>query len=62
MPDGLDQLTTAGEIPCRYLHGQNVDEPLMWYQGSGLSGRHRVGADQQGSVVAMTNAVKRFSK
>ncbi|HTU65582.1 MAG TPA: RHS repeat-associated core domain-containing protein [Steroidobacteraceae bacterium] len=40
----------------RYVHGANVDEPLVWYEGSGFTDRRWFQADQQGSVIATTNA------
>ncbi len=42
----------------RYVHGAGVDEPLVWYEGSGVSAttRRYLHADHQGSIVATANA------
>jgi RHS repeat-associated protein len=47
----------AGALLRRYVHGSGVDEPLLWYQGAGVSweNRRHLGADHQGSIVAVTN-------
>ncbi|WP_161966022.1 RHS repeat domain-containing protein [Steroidobacter cummioxidans] len=39
----------------RYVHGAGVDEPLVWYEGAGLTDRRWLHADHQGSVVANSN-------
>jgi RHS repeat-associated protein len=39
----------------RYVHGSGVDEPLVWYEGSGLGNRRALRADHQGSVIAVTD-------
>jgi RHS repeat-associated protein len=36
----------------RYVHGPGVDEPLVWYEGSGTSDRRHLVADHQGSIIA----------
>lgn len=45
----------AGTLLRRYVHGSGVDEPLVWYEGSGLGDRRSMRADHQGSVVAVSN-------
>jgi len=40
----------------RYVHGAGVDEPLVWYEGSGFSDAHRFHTDHQGSIIATTNS------
>jgi RHS repeat-associated protein len=39
----------------RYVHGAGVDEPLVWYEGTGLTDRRWLHTDHQGSVVASSN-------
>jgi RHS repeat-associated protein len=46
----------AGTLLRRYVHGPNVDEPLVWYEGSGLTDRRAMRADHQGSVIALTSS------
>jgi len=40
----------------RYVHGPGVDEPLVWYEGTGTSDRRWLHADERGSIVAASNA------
>jgi RHS repeat-associated protein len=47
--------TSSGALLRRYVHGRGVDEPLVWYEGSGLGDRRFLHADHQGSVVAVSN-------
>ena len=46
--DGSNLLTR------RYVHGPGMDEPLVWYEGSGTADRRWLLADERGSVVAVT--------
>lgn len=46
----------SGNLLRRYVHGPGVDEPLLWYEGTGLGNRQHLRADRQGSVVAVTDA------
>jgi len=39
----------------RYVHGAGTDEPLVWYEGSGLSTRRFLHPDERGSVTAITD-------
>ncbi|WP_037489904.1 RHS repeat-associated core domain-containing protein, partial [Sphingobium indicum] len=45
----------AGTMLDRYVHGPNTDEPLLWYEGPGLTARRVLRADQQGSIVAISD-------
>ncbi|USI72817.1 RHS repeat domain-containing protein [Sphingomonas morindae] len=38
----------------RYVHGSDEDDPLVWYEGSGLGVRRFLHADHQGSIVAIS--------
>ena len=46
----------AGALLRRYVPGQGVDETLVWYEGDTLATRYMIHTDQQGSVVAASNA------
>jgi RHS repeat-associated protein len=57
-----DQLTAeydgAGTLQRRYYHGPGEDDPLVWFEGAGVTrsdGRF-LKADRQGSIVAVTDA------
>lgn len=41
----------------RYVHGPGVDEPLVWYEGSGTGDRRWLHADERGSIVAVSDGV-----
>lgn len=51
----ITETNGSNQILRRYVHGPGVDEPLMWYEGSGTSDRRWLHADERGSVVAVTN-------
>jgi len=46
---------SGGTLVRRYVHGAGVDEPLVWYEGAGLTVRRWLHADHQGSVIATSN-------
>jgi RHS repeat-associated protein len=48
----LAEYNGAGTLLRRYVHGPGIDEPLVWYEGSGLSDRRYLIADRPGSIVA----------
>ncbi|HYI64220.1 MAG TPA: RHS repeat-associated core domain-containing protein [Allosphingosinicella sp.] len=39
----------------RYAHGPGLNEPLVWYEGTGTSDRRWLHADERGSIVAISN-------
>ncbi len=55
-----DQLTleydASGNILRRYVHADGEDDPLVWYEGSGVSSPRYLYGDHQGSIVAITDA------
>jgi RHS repeat-associated protein len=42
----------GGVLLRRYVHGPGVDEPIVWYDGSGTGNRHWLYSDERGSVIA----------
>ena len=42
-------------IRRRYVPGPGTDEPVVWYEGSGLNDRRWLHADEQGSVIAVSD-------
>ena len=40
----------------RYVHGAGVDEPLVWYEGAGLTNKRWLHTDHQASVVAWSDS------
>ncbi|AXE63947.1 hypothetical protein BBF93_06735 [Hyphomonas sp. CACIAM 19H1] len=53
----LAEYDGAGTLIRRYVHGPGVDEPLVWYEGAGLTDRRYLIADRQGSIVAESGAI-----
>jgi RHS repeat-associated protein len=47
---------TGGAMLRRYVHGAAADDPLVWYEGSGLGQRRSLQVDHQGSVAAVADA------
>jgi RHS repeat-associated protein len=52
----VGEFNGSGLMLRRYVHGPGSDEPLAWYEGSGLAARRALRADHQGSVIATTDA------
>lgn len=48
--------SAGGVITRRYVPGPGGDEPVVWYEGAGLSDRRWLHADERGSVVTVTDA------
>jgi RHS repeat-associated protein len=46
----------SNSLQRRYVHGPGVDEPLVWYQGTGTSDRRFYHADERGSIVATSDS------
>jgi RHS repeat-associated protein len=56
--DGLDRIAEydAGNVvQRRYVFGPGMDQPLAWYEGSGTTDRRFLGADERGSIIAVTD-------
>jgi RHS repeat-associated protein len=56
--DGADviaEYTTSGAVQKRYVHGPGADEPLVWYEGSGVTNKSYLLADERGTVIGITN-------
>ena len=55
-PRLIAERDAGGAILRRYVHGPGDDEPLLWYEGSGLTDRRWLHADERGSVIAISDA------
>lgn len=57
--DGANLITeinqNGGGMLRRYVYGPGMDEPLIWYEGTGFGDRRWLHADERGSVIAVTN-------
>ncbi len=49
------EYNTSGGLLRRYAHGTAVDDPVIWYEGSGLTTPRWLHSNWQGSVVAVTD-------
>jgi RHS repeat-associated protein len=52
----IAEYNTSGAVLRRYVHGPGTDEPLVWYEGSGISDKRYLMADERGSVIGVTNS------
>jgi RHS repeat-associated protein len=56
--DGADMIAEyngSNALLRRYVHGPGVDEPLVWYEGTGLSDRRWLHQDERGSVISVSD-------
>jgi len=52
----IAEYDNANSLLRRYVHGPGVDEPLVWYEGTGTSDRRFHHADERGSIVATSDS------
>ncbi|MEG3145385.1 RHS repeat-associated core domain-containing protein [Sphingomonas sp. RT2P30] len=52
----LEERDGSGTLLRRYVHGNDEDDPLLWYEGPGLSDRRSFQVDHQGSITSIANA------
>jgi RHS repeat-associated protein len=45
-----------GNILRRYVYGPGDDNPIVWYEGSGLTDKRYMMSDERGSITSITNA------
>jgi RHS repeat-associated protein len=51
----VEEFDTSGTVLRRYVHGSGADDPLLWYEGAGLTGLRSLQVDHQGSVVSVAD-------
>jgi RHS repeat-associated protein len=57
--DGVDliaEYNSSNALQRRYVHGPGIDEPIIWYEGSGTGDRRWLHQDRLGSVVASSDS------
>lgn len=54
--DLVAELDGSGNVLRRYVHGPGTDDPVVWYEGAGMTTRNYLHADERGSVIATTNS------
>ncbi len=52
----IAEYSDAGAMGRRYVHGNEEDDPLLWYVGADLSIRYSIQTDHQGSVISIADA------
>lgn len=52
----VGEYSSPGVLLRRYVHGAAVDDPLVWYEGSGFADPRWLMADHQGSIVGISQA------
>ena len=50
------EYSSSGTVLRRYIHGPGEDDPVLWYEGSGLTTARSLQIDQQGSIVSVADA------
>ena len=56
--DGLDRIAEydgSNAVQRRYIHGPGIDNPIVWYEGSGITSRRFLSSDERGSVISVTD-------
>ncbi len=48
--------SNGSTILRRYVHGAGTDDPLVWYEGSGLTDKRYLTADERGSIINVANS------
>jgi len=51
----IAELDGSNNVLRRYVPGPGTDEPLLWYEGAGVTDRRFLLPDERGSIVAVTN-------
>ncbi|ADU15329.1 RHS repeat domain-containing protein [Asticcacaulis excentricus] len=57
--DGTDLIAEydgSNNLLRRYVHGPGIDEPVVWYEGSGTGTKYYFMSDHQGSIQAVLNS------
>ncbi|MBN9694430.1 MAG: hypothetical protein J0L85_01375 [Zoogloea sp.] len=52
----IGEYDASGNLLRRYVHGPGIDEPLVWYEGTGTTSKNWLYADHQGSIVGQANS------
>ena len=48
--------SSTGAVARRHVYAPGIDEPIVWYEGSGTVDRRWLHADERGSIVATSDA------
>jgi RHS repeat-associated protein len=53
--DMIGEYDGNGTLLRRYLHGPSADEPMIWYEGTGLTDKRYLDSDERGSILRITD-------
>ncbi|MEG3085364.1 RHS repeat-associated core domain-containing protein [Sphingomonas sp. PB2P12] len=53
--DMIGEYDGNGNLLRRYLHGPGPDEPMVWYEGTGLTDKRYLDSDERGSILRITD-------
>jgi RHS repeat-associated protein len=53
--EAIAEYNSSNALQRRYVFGPGLDEPIVWYEGSGTADRRWLVADERGSIVAVTD-------
>jgi RHS repeat-associated protein len=54
--DLINEYNASNALQRKFVHGPRLDEPLVWYEGSGTSDRRFLHADERRSISAVSNS------
>ncbi len=54
--DLVAEYNGTNTLQRRYVHGPGIDNPILWYEGTGLTDKRYMIADERGSVTAFTDS------
>lgn len=52
----IGEFNGSNVMQRRYVFGPGINEPLVWYEGTGTSDRRWLVGDERGSIIAVTNS------
>lgn len=55
-PNLIEERSSSGALLRRYVPGEGMDEPLVWYEGAGTGAARFLAADHLGSIVSVSDA------
>lgn len=53
--DMIAEHNGSNVLQRRFVFGPGIDEPIVWYEGSGTTDRRWLHADERGSIIAVSN-------
>jgi RHS repeat-associated protein len=53
--EAIAEYNSSNALQRRYVFGPGIDEPIVWYEGSGTTDRRWLIANEQNSIIAITD-------